>query len=859
MTSKHLTLESEINNFANNLPYWAKYIAQKILSGNAISLNDIDTSYSCLLEELKLKNETEKPVITINYNAGNSGNHKLDLLLSRLESVEGVNALTENQTIEFSPNLTIIYGANGSGKSGYVRLLKKVFYSKAPEEILPNVHINSGHKSIKAKFTFISQNSDIPLEYPANENSVEFEQFSVFDGKGLLKQLENKNEFEFRPAGLSFFAEYTDAITKIEQKLNANISDKRIGHTLDSLLFLFDGESEIKTAIEKLSASTKIEDLKKYTPFSEEDKTKKAEIQKQYDELLLASRSKDKEIKDLENIKKLLGENKKALETLNRYFSTETLEKVKKVINDCKKKEDVAKAEGIENFKTDKIEGIGTEEWKDFIVSAEAFAINQKFEKAIYPENGDNCLFCHQPLSEDAEKLIASYWTFIKSVAEENAKKAQEELDKIRQAFEKLVFELFPIENTLSAWLTEKYPQHLNSLKQRLTEQKTLSESIISDIQNKTANNRIEVKISVEEHTTIETALGDAIKLFKDDEQSNKLEKLLKEKTFLEHKEKFNTHFSKFEAFVDNQIWIKKAGSANFAKRKITDTEKALSDKYFNQKYVETFNEECQKLNGNFGIEINHTGTAGRSYRQLKLRGNNPNAVLSEGEQKVIAIADFIAEMQLSEVNRGIIFDDPVTSLDDARKAEIARRLIAESSAKQVIVFSHDLVFVSNLLSKSKEDEVLCHWIESRNNKPGFIWFGNAPIYQKKYRNAEPAKNYFRNSNKDDCPPEERYRYLAQGFSALRTSYEVLVIYDLFNNTVRPFEDRVSIDSLSEVNFDQILIQELQDSFAQCCRYMEGHTHSDKYAYKNPEPQNLNDEIMRFEEIRKKIRKFSTL
>ena len=110
MTTNSSTLESEINNFANNLPYWAKYIAQKILSGNAISQNDIDTSYSYLLEELKLKNETEKSVITVNYNAENSGNHKFDLLLSKLEKVEGVNALTENQAIEFSPNLTIIYG-----------------------------------------------------------------------------------------------------------------------------------------------------------------------------------------------------------------------------------------------------------------------------------------------------------------------------------------------------------------------------------------------------------------------------------------------------------------------------------------------------------------------------------------------------------------------------------------------------------------------------------------------------------------------------------------------------------------------------------------------------------------------------
>ena len=47
------TLETEVKKFANGLPYWAKYLAEKILSGNAISDTDVDTSYSYLLEELK--------------------------------------------------------------------------------------------------------------------------------------------------------------------------------------------------------------------------------------------------------------------------------------------------------------------------------------------------------------------------------------------------------------------------------------------------------------------------------------------------------------------------------------------------------------------------------------------------------------------------------------------------------------------------------------------------------------------------------------------------------------------------------------------------------------------------------------
>ena len=35
---------------------------------------------------------------------------------------------------------------------------------------------------------------------------------------------------------------------------------------------------------------------------------------------------------------------------------------------------------------------------------------------------------------------------------------------------------------------------------------------------------------------------------------------------------------------------------------------------------------------------------------------------------------------------------------------------------------------------------------------------------------------------------------------------------------------------------------------------MEGHSHSDKYSYIKPEPKNLNEEILRYEVIRKKIR-----
>ena len=213
--------------------------------------------------------------------------------------------------------------------------------------------------------------------------------------------------------------------------------------------------------------------------------------------------------------------------------------------------------------------------------------------------------------------------------------------------------------------------------------------------------------------------------------------------------------------------------------------------------------------------------------------------------------------MYLSEVNRGIIFDDPVTSLDEKRKSEIAERLAKAASKKQVIIFTHDLVFVSNLLVRCEDLKIdhLCHWVENRDDKPGHIWLNNSPSYEKKYRNADPAKNHYNICKKDNCEPAQRESEIRQGFAALRTCYEVLVINDLFNNVVQRYNERVSIDALAKVSFDDTLVNKLLESYDQCCRFMEGHSHSDEYGgYQKPEPKNLNEEIQRYEAIRKKIK-----
>ena len=847
------SLENEVKKFANEFPYWIKYLANKILSGNEISQNDIDETYLYLLEDLGITEKTTRTEITLSGLHDNERDYYSNLMLSKLENVEGVNALLEGQSIEFSPNLTIIYGSNGSGKSGYTRLLKNVFYSKSKEKILSNIYSTDIVKPVNANFIFKSEGNEISVSYNNNDHSI-FEQFSVFDGKSAVKHIESKNEFEFKPAGLNFFGKFADALSHVEKKLNNEVTIKQQGTNINNLLMLFDGNSEVTEAIQAINTDKGFENLSKIASYTEKNTKEKESVQKKYEELQIASTKKDQEIRNLNTIKKLLLQVKKSVEKFNQYFSNEMFEKANQAIIECLEKEEIAKNEGVENFKTDNLNGIGTSEWKNFILSAEKFALLQENGNSHYPKNEDHCLFCQQKLSEPAQKLIINYRKFIESVSEKKAAELQNKLNKAKKLYDDLDFNLFPPNNILTNWLIENYPIELEIIKHSIEKQQILAEKICSDIQNKVVNEKVGVLIETNIFETIEIELEKSLTILNTGNQFKELERLRNSIINLEHKEKLSLHFPKFENYFNMQVWLNKASKANFPKQKITLKEKELSSKYFSENYVSIFNNECQKLNGDFGIEINRTSTAGKSYRQLRLKGKNPNTILSEGEQKVIATADFLAEMKLSEINRGIIFDDPVTSLDDKRKNEIATRLVEEAELRQVIIFTHDLVFVSNLLSKceQQEAEFLCHWIENIDGKnPGAIYLNNAPSYEKDYKTSGKAQNYLNEAKKSN--PQQREEKIKNGFAALRTSYEAQVVFGLFKGVVQRFNERVSIESLRKVYFTTELIDELLESYALCCRFMEGHSHSDKYSYKKPTIEDLNNEIKRFDEIKKKI------
>ncbi len=139
--------------------------------------------------------------------------------------------------------------------------------------------------------------------------------------------------------------------------------------------------------------------------------------------------------------------------------------------------------------------------------------------------------------------------------------------------------------------------------------------------------------------------------------------------------------------------------------RAISRKSTELSRTMASQELADALNEELRFLKVHelyVGMKAESPG--GKTQYKLTLQlpgGGAPSTVLSEGEQRAIAIASFLAEIKLGKGKGGIVFDDPVSSLDHRRRWEVAERLAQESKVRQVIIFTHDIYFLTILGQKA--------------------------------------------------------------------------------------------------------------------------------------------------------------
>jgi len=202
--------------------------------------------------------------------------------------------------------------------------------------------------------------------------------------------------------------------------------------------------------------------------------------------------------------------------------------------------------------------------------------------------------------------------------------------------------------------------------------------------------------------------------------------------------------------------------------------------------------------------------------------------ILSEGEQRALALAGFLTEVALTDGSGPIIIDDPVSSLDRDRSSKVADRIAEEATKRQVIVFTHDIIFFNELCRTADAVGIEPVTVALFSDKAaagkvdgnGMVWKGlNVAKRIGRIRNdAAPLAKIYASS------PADYEVQVKNLYGRLRDTYERAVEEVIFRDIVRRGVDVVQTQLLRYVR--------LSDELA--IRFHEGMTRANTHSHDNP-------------------------
>ncbi len=503
-------------------------------------------------------------------------------------------------------------------------------------------------------------------------------------------------------------------------------------------------------------------------------------------------------------------------------------------------------------FGTPDLKATGSPEWVEFVDGARNLAA---LEKENYPELGDPCLLCHRPLDEPSATLIKRFWGFLDDETRAAAELANETVSASSEALKKLDINFLPSESRIRADLSKNVAD---------------SVSLIDDV-SKALDDRRNSLVAALDNGKVDFALevfeipdSDLDKLVADIEQrevqlregsvDEAIAKLQTERGFLRHRQVLNQNIDDIEAFIKDQKWIDKAQRKKrsaLTTRFITDKQKELFGKLIEGRYKSRLNDECKALDCILPVEFKARGSGGQTLRGLKIQGGHkPTDILSEGEQRAVALADFLTEVNLNPISAAIVLDDPVTSMDHKRKRLIAGRLAEEASSRQVIVFTHDLVFMTFLLEQAEKVSVGAetHWVErTYEGEPGNVMLNECPANSNAYKTPHRAKEDLAQAKK--ASGQQRVDKIRSGAAALRNTLEEIVIRDLLKGTVRRWDEQIRLGSVTSIVWSDSVADEISALQDEISRLIEAHSTSDEYSGGMPDLADLEKLIARVEAV----------
>lgn len=608
------------------------------------------------------------------------------IVLTKLEHHSGVSALSEEQNISFSSQFNIIYGLNGTGKSSYFRILNNMIGNSKIKNIFPNIYSKSP-QNIKVNIKYSLDDSPKSSDWSNTSDISDLRSIRVFDTEYTEKYLQRRNSDELliKPYALSYFSEISYLILKVkelaENKIRLDkesLPDINLEKVTESFKEILNKDNFTKEDIIKINS---------YCSFNLEENKQLKNTQKSIEDLNKINTEDIIKINNikLEKLKKIKLEFKKLITLLEE--EQKNVDNLVRSRLKLTKKYYIAKQQ-FEVF--NKIPGVDSDTWCNFIKSGIRYCEEYKFK--------DKCPYCHQSYDEASLEITKAYSKFIKDTSQtqldENTKIVNEKILALQNICQVDLNggETIPSleENSDLITLNEQIIIYKESLlnKLKVSEQEPID---VTKIDDKLLNGLSE---------EIENINQSQIELNSEQEQKKlSLEKYNQQLITLEEKKSLSSQFSQLTKFIEtkNRLFKESELVSEINTKKLSVLSKKAHTALLTDNLLESFKQNLDILGlKNISIQLQGSNSKGKQQTELVLdKNNNIKDILSEGEQKAVALALFISEISLSNNKSTIIFDDPVNSLDHRIMNNLAKLLL--SLENQIIIFTHNKMFLDCL------------------------------------------------------------------------------------------------------------------------------------------------------------------
>ena len=702
----------EILKWSEDRPTWQRDALRRLVVDGELSDDDIsDLTEICKGDHGLAEKAEVKPLAKEHVPSGEAKAAAVSLV--SIFHHKGVNALAEDQTLKFAPGLTIVYGDNGAGKTGYIRILKQACRARGQEQILGNVVSGVAPPKPAVNIKYKIGDETLPREWVGGDADEFISRVSVFDTQCAAVYLNERTDVAFLPFGLDLFDKLVKACRAVRVSLE---SEQRALNT--NVLAPIVAQIHAGTAAAKLAGNitslTKPEAVLAMTRLSSEEEARLSFLEKSLQDL--QANDPNKLIAQL-NIRvgrvRALGEHLRALENA---LSDAEVAAVFSIRTGGRRKSEEAKRLRELTFPQGLLAGTGGEQWKVMWESSRLFSEQQAYPENAFPvtENGSKCVLCQQDLGHAAAHRLRQFEEFITSTTEKELRKIREDFAHRRNVFTSLKTTPDAVEEAIKELRLEHESKAKDisvSIAQNdkrramvvaaLTEDKDLGQDCPA------------LAFASGEVPSIAAEIDTRIKSLREGTNTEMRKKLTDEEQELRARLTLGKHEQSILDEIENKKKIAAYSQCIDETKPTAITQKSsqVTKAVVSERLKQSFKTELQSLEFNHvEVELKEVGGAeGVFYHKLILT-RNPGIevpkIVSEGEQRCISIAAFFAELSTADDPSAIVFDDPVSSLDFEWRNNVARRLVQESKHRQVIVFTHDVVFLLALKQYAEESSV---------------------------------------------------------------------------------------------------------------------------------------------------------